>query len=96
MINAKLFLISPPASPPVGWTQTEEPIPVVNYDLLTAVAGLEMPDKTVELITRTDSTPAIFVMGCANPEALNITEKPLKSMKALPRAEVQTQRPPIK
>lgn len=90
----KLFLISPPASPPVGWSQKEEPIPVVNYDLLTAVAGMEMPGKTVELIPRTDSTPSIVVMGCENPTSLN--EKPLKNINCLPRKEVQTKRPPVK
>ena len=76
----RLFLLSPPASPPVGWTQKEEPIPVVNYDLLSAVASMQKPGMPVELISKTESTPSIVVVGCEKPEPRE-GQKQMKTMK---------------
>ena len=41
--RTKQFLISPPASPPVGWEQSGEQSPCVDFALVTALASLQLP-----------------------------------------------------
>lgn len=72
----KQFLISPPASPPVGWEQPKEDRPVVDYDLLTAMASLTpgedhelQPAKQVTMLGKSISTPSIVVQVCGSEEA---------------------------
>ncbi len=88
-------MISPPASPPVGWEPLDEPIPVVNYDLLTAVATLA--DEPHELHPETPKTPGIIVHGCEDPGRSDPEEgENFHPLKSLPRDVVQTSRPPLK
>lgn len=61
--NDKTFLISPPSSPPVGWEQTHEDPPVINYDLLAALSKLN-PHEPCELIKSCNSFPGIVVHPC--------------------------------
>ena len=43
--RTKQFLISPPASPPVGWEPVTEENPCVDYSLVTALASLQLPGE---------------------------------------------------
>jgi len=67
----KQFLISPPCSPPVGWEQPREGGPVVDYDLLAAVAQLGpgdnhelQPSKSVTICGQELTAPSIVVQVC--------------------------------
>lgn len=89
----KHFLISPPASPPVGWEPLEEPVPVINYDLLSAVSALS--NEPQELHPETELTPGIIVHGCPNPGEDPSNESEYHPLNILPRHIVQTSRPPL-
>lgn len=89
----KQFLISPPASPPVGWEQSVESHPVINYDLLAAVASLDTA-KPYHLHTSPDDTPSIVVHLC-DEDQRDAEDEDCKfhPLKTLPREVTQTRRP---
>lgn len=90
----KQFLISPPASPPVGWEQTTESHPVINYDLLAAVASLDT-SQPYQLHTSAEDAPSIVVHLCdeEGEEVEDGESDKFRPLKALPREVTQTRRP---
>lgn len=57
------FLISPPASPPVGWEPAEEHEPCINYDIISALANM-VPGEPHELHPPSETQPGIVVHVC--------------------------------
>lgn len=56
----KQYLISPPPSPPAGWEPRPEGEPLVNHDLLAALANLT-PGESHELHPQTTDHPGIII-----------------------------------
>lgn len=77
----KQHLISPPASPPVGWEPRPEGEPLVNHDLIAAIANLT-PGATHELHRGGSGQPGIVVHVCEtsnslkNPTHIQPTHRP--------------------
>lgn len=92
------FLISPPASPPVGWEPREEGEPLINYDLITALTKLT-PGCTHELHPPSEAQPGIVVHVCGD-EDEEVKEQPPEQVSpgsAQNKMKIQqTKRPPVR
>ncbi|XP_064628676.1 calcipressin-1-like isoform X2 [Lineus longissimus] len=85
----KQFLISPPASPPVGWEPVHEAQPIINYDIISAIANLA-PGESHEIHPPSDNHPAIVVHVCEEPNGLRRTvERPKNKIEQTKRPEMK-------
>jgi len=93
----KQFLISPPASPPVGWTQVRESEPnrqtLAPFDLISALANLT-PGQDHELYRGVpgQGIPTIIVSTAMEEE---VADRPTAESNFGPKRKIeQTRRPP--
>ncbi|UJR36789.1 hypothetical protein I4U23_029502 [Adineta vaga] len=90
----KLFLISPPASPPVGWEQKLEDPPIVDLNLIAAIAQLQ-PNQSHELFSNVhlSNAPSIVIHTCDDQNNLDDINQSLRQ-KLIKPTLIQTRRPP--
>ncbi|CAF0951356.1 unnamed protein product [Didymodactylos carnosus] len=88
----KLFLISPPVSPPIGWEQKVEDPPVVDFNLLAAIAQLQ-PNESHEVLPSQGNLPKIIIHTCEDLGPQDEHSNALRQ-KLIKPTLVQTRRPP--
>lgn len=71
----KQFLISPPASPPLDWEPHPEGEPIINHDLLAALANLA-PGTSHELHPPAPGQPSIVIHTALDGSNNNLGMKP--------------------
>jgi len=100
----RVWLISPPASPPMHWQQIREskPKPGIEVEILSKIAELK-PGDTHELIPPTINTPQICVHVCEETETNNSNSTHLSAPRLAdtrgrkPKTKIiQTRRPPMR
>ncbi|CAF2523052.1 unnamed protein product [Rotaria sp. Silwood2] len=89
----KLYLISPPCSPPDNWEQNIEKPPTVDMNLIAAISQLQ-PDESHELLPNEHSlnAPSIIIHTCEDPNNVEINQS--LRQKLIRQRFVHGRRPP--
>lgn len=64
-IHDRIYMQSPPTTPPVGWVVQREDPPEINLDLFLALSKLQ-PDEPLEILPKQNHLPAIIIHPCSD------------------------------
>lgn len=61
----RVYMQSPPTTPPIAWTCQREDLTSINFDLFLAISKLQMKES-FEILAQSDNHPAIIVHPCSD------------------------------
>ncbi|UJR25483.1 hypothetical protein I4U23_006829 [Adineta vaga] len=63
--SERIYMQSPPTTPPVGWVAKREELPEINFDLFLALSKLQ-PNEPLEILPKQNHLPAIVIHPCSD------------------------------
>ncbi|CAF0836808.1 unnamed protein product [Didymodactylos carnosus] len=63
--HERVFMQSPPTTPPIGWVVQREAPPSINLDLFLALSKLQ-PHEPLEILSKQGNLPAIIIHPCSD------------------------------
>jgi hypothetical protein len=61
----RIYMQSPPTTPPIGWVAKREELPEINFDLFLALSKLQ-PHQPLEILPKQAHHPAIIIHPCSD------------------------------
>lgn len=61
----RIFMQSPPTTPPIGWIEKREELPEINFDLFLALSKLQS-NEPLEILPQRNHLPAIIIHPCSD------------------------------
>jgi hypothetical protein len=61
----RIYMQSPPTTPPIGWVAKREELPEINFDLFLALSKLQ-PNEPLEILPKQNQHPAIIIHPCSD------------------------------
>ncbi len=63
--HERIYMQSPPTTPPIGWVAKREELPEINFDLFLALSKLQ-PNEPLEILPKQNHLPAIIIHPCSD------------------------------
>ncbi|CAF4051551.1 unnamed protein product [Rotaria sp. Silwood2] len=66
----RIYMQSPPTTPPIGWVAKREELPDINFDLFLALSKLQS-NEPLEILSKQNNHPAIIIHPCSDTSSDN-------------------------